>query len=68
MVHASPLSANPLSIQLHCAYNSDVSCRVHDVERKYYADGEDAYCMRKTFRAGMDLENGSGKERKAIAE
>ena len=41
---------------------------MHDVERKYYADGEDAYCMRKTFRAGMDLENGSGKERKAIAE
>lgn len=25
-------------------------CRIHDTEAKYYADGEDAYCMRKLFK------------------
>ena len=38
-------------------------CSVHDVERKYYADGEDAYCMRKTFKPGHESK---GKESRAI--
>jgi hypothetical protein len=38
------------------------ACSVHDVEKKYYADGEDAYCMRKTFKAGV-LDNGKAKDR-----
>ena len=27
-------------------------CRIHDTEAKYYADSEDAYDMRKTFKEG----------------
>jgi hypothetical protein len=38
------------------------SCSVHDVEKKYYADGEDAYCMRKLFKSLP--ENGKTRDRR----
>ena len=28
--------------------------RIHETEEKYYADGEDAFAMRKTFQAAVD--------------
>ena len=41
-------------------------CSVHDVERKYYADGEDAYSMRKLFKPMP--ENGKGRERHRLVQ
>eukprot|EP00899_Mesostigma_viride_P022657 jgi/Mesvir1/3576/Mv12039-RA.1 len=33
-------------------YTETLGYRIHDVEAKYYADSEDAYDMRKTFKMG----------------
>ena len=36
-------------------------CRVQDVEAKYYANGEDAYEMRKYFGSGAGKRKGGKK-------
>ena len=40
---------------------------VHDVEEKYYADGENAFDMRKRFRKPKGNEKGGGVEGKKPA-
>jgi hypothetical protein len=42
----------PLQAPIHC-------CRVNDREEKYYADGEDAYDMRRTFTEGAKAKRGA---------
>ena len=38
---------SPFTLPTACLH---ICCRVHDIEAKYYADGEDAYDMRKYLR------------------
>lgn len=45
-----------------------VLCRVEDVEAKYYANGEDAYEMRKYFGAAAGKRRGKGKGRAAASD
>ena len=42
-------------------------CRVQDVEGKYYANGEDAYEMRKTFASAKQRPAKGGSSGKAPA-
>ena len=37
------------------------ACRINDVEKGYYADGEDAYDMRKNFNKGAEPKGSNGK-------
>ena len=30
-----------------------MACRIYDMEPKYYADGEDAFAMRRNLRKGV---------------
>lgn len=34
-------------------------CRVSEVETKYYADGENAFCMKKTFKKSRVMATGN---------
>lgn len=51
LLHAS-VNAYVAEIQCETAFTQyqPVLCSVNDVEEKYYADGEDAYDMRKPFK------------------
>ena len=47
-------------------YNETLKYEIHDVERGYYADGEDAYDMRCTFK--KDEEEKIEKEGDAVVD
>ena len=47
--HTQPHTAHTLTSPVLCCLPLS-HCRVHDIEAKYYADGEDAYDMRKYLR------------------
>lgn len=38
-------------------YSETLQYEINDVERGYYADGEDAYDMRKTFKKQDDIDS-----------
>jgi len=40
-------------------YNETLKYSINDVEKGYYADGEDAYDMRLTFRDGKEVHTGA---------
>jgi ribosomal protein S18 acetylase RimI-like enzyme len=48
-------------------YHETLGYNIQDTEEKYYADGEDAYDMRKTFgaEAGAVAAGGGGSKGKA---
>ena len=44
-------------------YNETLKYEIHDIERGYYADGEDAYDMRCTFKKDeVKIEKGEGDD------
>merc|ERR1712072_1439991 len=46
-------------------YSSTLGFEIHDIEKGYYADKEDAYDMRKMLTAGLKKqEAGKGKKKK----
>lgn len=54
-------------------YSRSLLFEIHDIEKGYYADKEDAYDMRKMLRAGFEKEaeekkNGKGKNKKDTKE
>ena len=67
LVHICPISMKYIVSNNYCmgfTLKSDwipeqhmVCCRIQDTEAKYYADGEDAYDMRKTFAVGSEVQN-----------
>ncbi|TPX39613.1 hypothetical protein SeMB42_g06305 [Synchytrium endobioticum] len=52
--------SNRAALQL---YRDTLGFTVHEVEKKYYADGEDAYAMRRTFAKQADKESSSTEEK-----
>ena len=54
-------------------YNETLKYEIHDIERGYYADGEDAYDMRCTFKKSTavqisDSSDDEGEEEKEVEE
>ena len=41
-------------------YTETLGYKIHDVEAKYYADGEDAYDMRKYFKGKQNHQQSHG--------
>lgn len=44
---ALQLYKDTLGFRFHLLIKIPLNCSIHQVENKYYADGEDAYAMRK---------------------
>lgn len=52
-------------------YSQSLGFEIRDVEKKYYADNEDAYNMRKMFETGLKkqrLGNGKKEDKEKVAE
>jgi hypothetical protein len=49
-----------IAMNAACILTAEWRHRVSEVETKYYADGENAFCMKKTFKAIED--NGKRKQ------
>lgn len=43
-------------------YNETLRYEIHDIERGYYADGEDAYDMRCTFKKNREVMQNDKKD------
>lgn len=47
----------------HDVHLSHLASQIHEIEAKYYADGEDAYAMRKKLRELTPEEQSKSKKR-----
>lgn len=49
-------------------YTKELGFEIHDLDEKYYADGEDAYVMRRLLVAGIKKAEEAKEKKKAIAD